>query len=77
MKETSFINGFSEKVMFRSNRPNQTRKMTCLHNSGSSLSIFLKLLHSERGQEVHENYVNGFSEKILLGSNEPIWTRKW
>ena len=68
---------FLKKLMFRSNGPNQTRKMTCLHNSGSALSIFLKNLRSERGQEVHENYVNGFSGKILLGSNGPIRTRKW
>lgn len=68
---------FLKKLMFRSNEPNQTRKMTCLHNSGSALSIFLKILHSEGGQELHENYVNGFSEKILLGSNGPIRTRKW
>ena len=63
---------FLKKLMFTSNGPNKTRKMTWLHNSGSAVSIFLKILHSERGQEVHESYVNGFSEKILLGSNGPI-----
>ena len=27
---------------------------------------FLSILHSESGQEVHENYINSFSNKILV-----------
>ena len=38
-------------------------KMTCRHNFGSTLRIFLKLCTIKRSQEVHGNYINGFSEK--------------
>ena len=44
-------------------------KMTCCCNSGSALTMFLKILDNERGQLVHENYINVFSENILIQSS--------
>lgn len=47
----------------------------CCHNSGCALMIFLKVLHSERCQEVQQNYVSAISEKVLLGAIGPFWTQ--
>ena len=32
-------------------------KIACLHNSGSALKIFLKILNNESGQEINENFI--------------------
>ena len=32
-------------------------KTACLHNSGSALKIFLKILNNESGQEINENFI--------------------
>ena len=47
-------------------------EMACLHNSGSALRMFVKLLLNEKDQEVHESYINCFSGKFLFGANRPF-----
>ena len=54
MKGTRFINGFLKK-----------KKVINQKNQKNHQGFFLSIVHSERGQEVHENYINSFSNKIL------------
>ena len=42
------------------------QKITCHHNSESTIRIFL-VLYKERGEEVDQNYINGFSKKNIFG----------
>ena len=53
-------------------------KMTCHHNSRSTLRIFFGILHNERGLYVHKNFINGFSEeKNILLAHGTFWAQKW
>ena len=61
--------GFLKNIYFRAILG---LKMTCRHNFGSTLRIFLKLCTIKRSQEVHGNYINGFSEKIVTWSKWAI-----
>ena len=48
-------------------------KMACPHNFGSTLRIFVEILHNEMDEEVYGNYHNGFSEKVFTCATGPFW----
>ena len=43
------------------------------HNSGSDLKKFFKILQSESGQKVHENFISCFSRKKFIRDNLVFW----
>ena len=49
-----YINSFSEKKFVQGKWTNLGPKIVHPHNSGSILRIFLKILHNEKSEAVHE-----------------------
>ena len=49
-----YINSFSEKKFVQGKWTNLGPKIVHPHNSGSILRFFLKILHNEKSEAVHE-----------------------
>ena len=67
MKETRFINRFSEKVL--------DPKIAYPHNSGSDGRIFLKFC-TMKGANRKMRMILIIFQKKLFGANRPFWAQK-
>ena len=76
MSATSFINGFSEKILFLGKRATLGPKMACPHNFGFAVRIFLEFCIMIGAKKYMEIILMVFLKIFSFGANGPFWAKK-